>query len=153
MPLHQIVRCPVVGKRRGNKDGAVFLRPDGSGWFENFTDGIGVENFQPSKDQRKPLSSAERARVRESMRRGRIRRNLATWASCQAHRIGKLIYELNQTELMAAAELKKNPDNNQYWWALATCYRLLPRLEALHDALLSKHAGDKIEAFRHLEGV
>ncbi|MEE2731731.1 MAG: toprim domain-containing protein [Pseudomonadota bacterium] len=56
LPTGEIIRCDVQGKKPGNKAASVCLHLDGwpAGWFENFTDGLGVRKWRYSPDGATP---------------------------------------------------------------------------------------------------
>ena len=83
-----------------------------------------------------------------ALRRARIRQNLDKWNRYTARKVGRSLYEYNSIVPLAVTRLEKDVDDDQAWWALSVCYRHLPQREYLHDALISKHTSDKIEAFR-----
>lgn len=55
-PTGEIFRCDVKGKKPGNKAASVCLHLDGwpAGWFENFTDGMGVRKWRYCSENSSP---------------------------------------------------------------------------------------------------
>jgi len=87
------------------------------------------------------------------LRASRVRNALLRWRKFHLKRIGKLIFELNQTQVLAAARLEKNSDDEKAWIVLEIVHKKYPQLETIHNSLLSNQESDQIEAFRFLEGA
>ena len=149
--FNEIVHCPVEGKGRGNKSGRLFLRPDGSGWLCNYTDGLGVENFQPQRSGR--LTPVERARIGESIRRGRLTKLIESWAKIKRRYYCDRIYENNQILTQAEARLEIAPGDERAMLARDIVHQNLTRLEERADYFSTRDLSELIEAFYTLEGV
>ena len=65
MTTGRLQRCVVLGRSKGNKDGAYLFHPDGlpAGGFENLADGKGWENWHAALDR--PLTDQESASYQE----------------------------------------------------------------------------------------
>ena len=150
IPFNEIVHCPIEGKGRGNRSGRLFLRSDGSGWLCNYTDGLGVENFQPTRSR--SLTPAERARIAESIKRSNRRKWLLGWARRKARINGRILHNWNLAAFWASERLKRDPNNTLAADYQARAYHRLTRLESVQDMLLSKDVGDILEVYRAEKG-
>ena len=148
--IGRLSACKTEDKPR-SKNGRYLLYLDGlpAGGFQNMSDGQGWQKWRFRPGRKWNPTPAERAAIVESQRRWRIKQDLELWTRRETRRVGLLIFQFNQIEMLALERLALDADDKQALFSLSICCRRLPRLEHQHDLLLSRNAADWLDVFRH----